>query len=82
MDQYVQNGRLPDEGDLPRRLRQRDGEALSGLYDIYGAIVYRVVLRIVTNQAAAEDIVQESFERLWSRAHQLREDALPWDPGC
>ena len=72
---------FPDEGDLPRRLRQRDGEALSGLYDIYGAIVYRVVLRIVANQAAAEDIVQESFERLWSRAHQLREDAPsvgPW----
>jgi RNA polymerase sigma-70 factor (ECF subfamily) len=72
---------FPNEGDLPRRLRERDGEALTGLYDIYGAIVYRVVLRIVNNPTAAEDIVQEAFERLWTRSHQLREDTSavgPW----
>jgi RNA polymerase sigma-70 factor (ECF subfamily) len=72
---------FPNEGDLPRRLRERDGEALTGLYDMYGAIVFRVVLRIVNNPTAAEDIVQESFERLWSRSHQLREDTAavgPW----
>lgn len=72
---------FPDEGDLPRRLRDRDGEALARLYDLYGAIVFRVVLRIVNNTMAAEDIVQEAFERLWSRSHQLREDTHavgPW----
>ena len=72
---------FPNEGDLPRRLRERDGEALTSLYDLYGAIVYRVVLRIVNNPAAAEDIVQDAFERLWSRSHQLQQDTNsvgPW----
>src|SRR5947209_2593746 len=72
---------FPDEGDIPGRLRRKDPDALADLYDLYGTVVYRVVLRMVNNQSAAEDIVQETFGRIWERSHQIREDAAsigPW----
>lgn len=60
--------RFTDDGDLIRRLRQRDPDVLGELYDRYGRIAYTVILRIVRDQAVAEDLVQESFLRVWTRA--------------
>jgi RNA polymerase sigma-70 factor (ECF subfamily) len=60
--------RFKDDGDLARRLRERDGGAMRELYDRYGRLVYSLILRIVRNSAAAEDLVQETFLRVWNRA--------------
>lgn len=60
--------RHPDDGDLIRRLKSRDPEALGELYDRYGKIAYTLILRIVRDQAVAEDLVQECFLRVWNRA--------------
>jgi len=59
--------RFKDDGDLARRLRERDGGAMRELYDRYGRLVYSLILRMVRNSAAAEDLVQETFLRVWNR---------------
>ncbi|HEY1184306.1 MAG: sigma-70 family RNA polymerase sigma factor [Bryobacteraceae bacterium] len=55
-------------GDASRRMERRDGRAIAQLYDRHGRLVYAAVLSIVRNQAAAEDLVQETFLRAWKRA--------------
>lgn len=58
------------EGDaeLVKRLQQRDPNALAELYDRYGRLTYSLIFRIVRNGATAEDLVQETFLRVWNRA--------------
>jgi len=57
------------DADIARRLRERDPKAMSELYDRYGRLVYSLVFRVVRNTAAAEDLTQETFLRIWNRAH-------------
>jgi RNA polymerase sigma-70 factor, ECF subfamily len=42
---------------------------MAELYDRYGRLIYSVILRAVNNQATAEDLVQETFLRIWNRIH-------------
>ena len=42
---------------------------MAELYDKYGGLLYSVILRSVANQATAEDLVQETFLRIWNRIH-------------
>ena len=68
-------------GDVARRLERRDARALAQLYDRHGRLVYALILRIVRNPAAAEDLVQETFLRVWNRAPGFdpRKSAVgPW----
>jgi len=73
--------RFKGEGDLARRLQSRDARAMGELYDRYGRLVYSLILRIVRNSAAAEDLVQETFLRVWNRMQgfdQERGALGPW----
>jgi RNA polymerase sigma-70 factor (ECF subfamily) len=68
-------------GDLVRRLRQHDPASIGDLYDLYGRFLFVLVVRIVRNPGAAEDIVQEAFLRAWNRSNQLSDDytsVAPW----
>src|SRR5882724_10554858 len=68
-------------GNLVRRLRQHDPEAMADLYDLYGRLLYVMIVRIVHNPSVAEDLVQESFLRAWNRAEQLSDEynsVGPW----
>jgi RNA polymerase sigma-70 factor (ECF subfamily) len=55
------------DGDLLVRLQGRDPEALAELYDRYGQVVFRLILRMVRDNGVAEDLVQETFLRVWNR---------------
>lgn len=57
-----------NEQDLIERLRRRDPDAMSDLYDRYSRIVYSVILRVVRNAAVAEELSQETFLRAWNRS--------------
>ena len=57
-----------DDTKLIERLRRRDPDAMSDLYDRYSRIVYSVILRVVRNAAVAEELAQETFLRAWNRA--------------
>src|ERR1700733_3026195 len=61
-------------GNLVRRLRQHEPEAMSDLYELYGRLLYVLIGRIVQNPSVAEDLVQESFLREWSRAGHLSDN--------
>lgn len=58
-----------DDGRLVEGLKRRDPEALAGTYDRYGRLVYALILRIVRDAGVAEDLVQETFLRIWNRVH-------------
>jgi len=54
---------------------------MAELYDRYGRSTYSLILRIVGDAAVAEDLVQETFLRVWNRARAFDSErgALgPW----
>ena len=73
--------RLTNHRKLAERLRRREPKAMGDLYDAYGASVYSLIHRIVGDTAAAEDLTQETFLRIWNRfpAFDAETGALgPW----
>jgi len=56
-----------NDADLVRRLQRRDPRAMAELYDRYGRLVYALILRVVRDGGIAEDLVQETFLRVWNR---------------
>jgi RNA polymerase sigma-70 factor (ECF subfamily) len=55
--------------ELAIRLQRRDPEAMTDLYDRFGRLVWSVIVGIVRDAAIAEDLVQETFLRVWNRVH-------------
>ena len=55
--------------ELARRLQRREPDAMKDLYDRFGKLAYSVVLAIVRDANLAEDLVQETFLRVWNRVH-------------
>ena len=68
MNLNVQNKRFREEPEyLVKRLRESDENAFAFLLDAYGKSLYFYCNSILKNDTFAEDIVQESFVRLWER---------------
>jgi RNA polymerase sigma-70 factor (ECF subfamily) len=61
---------LPDS-ELARRVAARDRAAFLALYDRYAGRVYGLCLRMLQDPAAAEEVSQETFLKLWARAGQF-----------
>jgi len=57
----------PDE-TLAARVARGDSAALEALYDRYASRVLGLSIKIVSDQALAEDILQETFWRVWQSA--------------
>ena len=55
------------EARLIADLQSRDANALAELYDRYRRLVHLVILRAVHDAGIAEDLVQETFLRVWNR---------------
>jgi RNA polymerase sigma-70 factor (ECF subfamily) len=55
------------DADLVVRLQHREPQALAELYDRYGRAAYALILRVVRDTGIAEDLVQETFLRIWNR---------------
>ncbi len=60
--------RDPADETLLARVAGGDPDALSELYERYRTVTYSVALRITTDPAAAEDVVQEAFLGVWRNA--------------
>jgi RNA polymerase sigma factor (sigma-70 family) len=54
------------EEELVLALRNREKIAADALYDMYSASLFGVISRIITDEAVAEDILQETFIKIWN----------------
>ena len=65
---------------LLQRIATRDEAALAEFYDRHSRIAYSVIMHILRNPADAEEVLQETFVRVWSRADTY--DALLGSPAA
>src|ERR1700692_2614647 len=58
----------PSDLDLMRGIQAEDPNALSQLYDRYNGILKALILRVIHNEAEADDLLQEIFMEIWNQA--------------
>jgi RNA polymerase sigma-70 factor (ECF subfamily) len=56
---------IADDAFLLSLVQSGDEQAVTTLYDRYSRIVYSVALRVLSDAAAAEDVLHEVFMQLW-----------------
>ncbi len=74
-------GAVDDEATLVASVASGDAHALEQLYERHSRGVYSLALRLLTDGPAAEEVVQETFLKLWRQptAYQpSRGRLLPW----
>jgi RNA polymerase sigma-70 factor (ECF subfamily) len=70
-----------EERRLARRLRRGDPDVLGDLYARYGASSYGLLLRMLRNRDAADDVQQLVYAEVWRRGSQYdaeRAGLLTW----
>ena len=60
-------GSPEDDRVLIQKLVSRDPEAMGELYERFGGIALAIIVRIVRDHAIAEDLLQETFLKVWNR---------------
>lgn len=66
---------------LVRRIAEGDKDALAELYDRFSRPLYATALRVVQDQAEAQDVVHDAFVTLWEKASSFeatRGSAFSW----
>src|SRR5689334_24166285 len=58
----------PSDLDLMIGIQAEDPDALSKLYDRYNGILKALILRVIHNEAEADDLLQEIFMEIWNQA--------------
>ena len=54
--------------ELMAGIQQQDPEALSALYDRYSGVLKALIMRIIHNDAEADDLLQEIYMEIWRHA--------------
>lgn len=70
-----------DEGKLVSQIARGDEQAFLTIYDRYAARVHGLALRMLGDPMLAEEVTQDTFLKLWSRAREYLADRgsfLPW----
>jgi RNA polymerase sigma-70 factor, ECF subfamily len=74
----VESSSAEIDAGLLRRIVARDETALAALYDRHSRLAYSVIVRVLGSPSDAEEVLQETFIRVWSRAETY--DALRGSP--
>jgi RNA polymerase sigma-70 factor, ECF subfamily len=56
------------DAELMLGIQAEEPEALSQLYDRYSGILKALILRVIHNEAEADDLLQEVFMEIWNQA--------------
>ncbi|MDY0907770.1 RNA polymerase sigma factor [Pedobacter sp. CFBP9032] len=56
------------EPELVLALQSKDSTVLKTLYSMYSSALYGVISRIITHTELAEDVLQETFVKIWQSA--------------
>lgn len=56
------------EKHIVELLKEGNEKAISLLYEHYGDTLYGVALKVVRNEALAQDVLQESFVKIWKKS--------------
>src|SRR5215471_10755031 len=64
----------PTDFDLMQGIQAGDADALSQLYDRYNGILKALILRVIHNEAEADDLLQEIFMEIWNQAKNFSEE--------
>ena len=70
-----------DDINLVNRVARGDEQAFLMLYDRYATLVHGLTLKILGESMLAEEATQDTFLKLWSRAHLYLAEIgplLPW----
>ena len=62
-------------------LQRRDPDSIAKLYDRYGSQVYSLILDTVESRCIADDLLVQTFLRVWNRAgriHPQHTALFPW----
>jgi len=60
---------LEAEIALMRRVAQGDRRGFEQLYDRFSGVLFSMAYRVLNNQEAAEDVLQDVFIQIWEKAH-------------
>ncbi len=74
-------GSAAEDAALMRAIAARDPDALSALYDRYSSILKALIIRVIHDEAEADDLLQEIFMQIWRQAKnysQKKGQALGW----
>ncbi len=61
----------PSDLELMKAIQAEDPNALSQLYDRYNGILKALILRVIHNEAEADDLLQEIFMEIWNQARNF-----------
>jgi len=61
---------------LLSRIVEHDERALGELYDLYAPVILGMLVRILENRPAAEDVLEEVFVRVWSDARRIQREQV------
>jgi RNA polymerase sigma-70 factor, ECF subfamily len=68
---------VEDASRLMERVRARDAAAFEMLYDAYHRLVFGLALRVLSDPAAAEDVTQAVFLKIWDSPELFRGGNFP-----
>ncbi|MHA7059590.1 RNA polymerase sigma factor [Aquimarina sp. M1] len=60
---------MKDDLELISKLQNQDSRALSIIYDLYAGAIYGVILRMCKDESLAQDLLQETFMKIWHKSH-------------
>ncbi|NQW17549.1 MAG: sigma-70 family RNA polymerase sigma factor [Chloroflexi bacterium] len=62
---------MVDSTELTRRLQLKDPDALEQLYELLSGRAFGLAYRVLSDGAAAEDVVQEAFLWIWNNPERI-----------
>ena len=58
----------PIEQEITALLQKGDKKAITLLYENYADALYGVILKVISDEFIAQDVLQESFVKVWRKA--------------